>query len=180
VEQNCWHCARNTIANSANSWRKTMKAITLHQPWATLVAIRAKQIETRSWNTQYRGKLAIHAGKNTKYVNMKSRDYLCDEEPFYSILMTEMAWKNNPLPLGCIVAVCELVDTKQIDEVISFPACKSYTNVDRKCKYILTDQERAFGDYSVGRFMWLLDNIQILPEPIPAKGSMGFWEWEGL
>ena len=40
-----------------------MKAITLTQPWATLVAIGAKRIETRSWRTFYRGPLAIHAGK---------------------------------------------------------------------------------------------------------------------
>jgi activating signal cointegrator 1 len=40
-----------------------MKAITLTQPWATLVAIGAKRIETRSWPTNYRGPLAIHAAK---------------------------------------------------------------------------------------------------------------------
>jgi hypothetical protein len=40
-----------------------MKAITLHQPWATLVAIEQKKIETRSWPTSYRGPLAIHAAK---------------------------------------------------------------------------------------------------------------------
>jgi hypothetical protein len=40
-----------------------MKALTLIQPWATLVALGEKQIETRSWDTKYRGPLAIHAGK---------------------------------------------------------------------------------------------------------------------
>jgi hypothetical protein len=39
-----------------------MKGLTLTQPWATLVAIGAKRIETRSWPTRYRGLLAIHAG----------------------------------------------------------------------------------------------------------------------
>ena len=41
----------------------TTKALTIAQPWATLVAIGAKQIETRSWQTNYRGDIAIHAGK---------------------------------------------------------------------------------------------------------------------
>src|SRR3954451_22243677 len=41
----------------------TIPALTLTQPWATLVAIGAKQIETRSWGTSYRGWLAIHAAK---------------------------------------------------------------------------------------------------------------------
>ena len=38
-----------------------MKVLTLTQPWATLVAIGAKRIETRSWATKYRGPLLIHA-----------------------------------------------------------------------------------------------------------------------
>lgn len=154
-----------------------MRAITLHQPWATLVAIGEKKIETRSWLTQYRGKLAIHAGRNTKYVNVRSRDYLCDEEPFRSILLDWMAWKNNTMPLGCIVATCNLVEVARINLAISFPACRAYWHNKREWR--LSAQERAFGDYSVGRYMWLLDNVQILPEPIPAKGSMGFWEWSG-
>lgn len=40
-----------------------MKVITLIQPWATLVALGEKKIETRSWSTNFRGRIAIHAGK---------------------------------------------------------------------------------------------------------------------
>ncbi len=58
-----------------------MKAISLLQPWATLVAIGAKRIETRSWATNYRGPLAIHASKSPKMVNKLTWD-----EPFYSAL----------------------------------------------------------------------------------------------
>ncbi len=38
-----------------------MKALTLCQPWASLVALGHKRIETRCWETKYRGTLAIHA-----------------------------------------------------------------------------------------------------------------------
>jgi len=41
-----------------------MKAITIHQPYASLIACGAKIYETRSWATKYRGKIAIHAGKS--------------------------------------------------------------------------------------------------------------------
>lgn len=41
-----------------------MKAITILQPWASLIACAAKQIETRSWVTQYRGPIAIHVAKD--------------------------------------------------------------------------------------------------------------------
>lgn len=40
-----------------------MKALSLWQPWATLIAIGAKQYETRGWSTPYRGPLIIHAAK---------------------------------------------------------------------------------------------------------------------
>jgi hypothetical protein len=43
-----------------------MKAITILQPWASLIACNAKQIEIRSWATKYRGEIAIHAGASNK------------------------------------------------------------------------------------------------------------------
>ena len=39
-----------------------MKALTIIQPWATLLAAGKKRIETRSWKTNYRGEILIHAG----------------------------------------------------------------------------------------------------------------------
>lgn len=150
-----------------------MKAITLYQPWATLVAIGAKKIETRSWYTAYRGPLAIHAGKNTKFI--RGEESMLSDEPFYSILMGDAVWHSGMLPLGCVVAICNLVHVKEMDEAHIFPACKGYGYDGRYWK--LNEQERSFGNYAVGRFMWLLDDIRPLPEPFPAKGSMGFWEW---
>ncbi len=38
-----------------------MKALSLRQPWASLIADGHKTIETRTWRTHYRGPLAIHA-----------------------------------------------------------------------------------------------------------------------
>ena len=43
-----------------------IKLISLWEPWATLMAIGAKRIETRSWRTPYRGWLAIQAGATAK------------------------------------------------------------------------------------------------------------------
>jgi hypothetical protein len=40
------------------------------------------------------------------------------------------------------------------------------------------DDQRPFGDFTPGRFAWLLDNIQRLDPPIPARGRQGFWEWK--
>ena len=40
-----------------------MKVLTIKQPWATLIMQKDKEYEFRSWKTQYRGDLLIHAGK---------------------------------------------------------------------------------------------------------------------
>lgn len=40
-----------------------MKAISLWQPWASLIIDGRKVYETRHWSTQHRGPLAIHAAK---------------------------------------------------------------------------------------------------------------------
>ena len=155
-----------------------MKALTSTQPWATLVAIGAKKIETRSWSTPYRGPLAIHAAKRIP----KEYDSLWLDEPFLSVLHsagivsispsdllavfgggTKYQLHADKLHLGCVVATCKLA---RIDKI-----------GDGYWKYI-TRNERAFGDYTAGRFAWVLEDIQSLPEPIPARGALGLWDWD--
>lgn len=152
-----------------------MKAITLTQPWATLVAIGAKRIETRSWATSYRGPLAIHAGKGLGPVGGKrGLQELCEQEPFRSVLLAHgVDWTD--LPLGAVVATCNLVD------FVRFQRNSQWFTVQRDgdmTSWRITDQERAFGDYAPGRLGWLLADIRRISEPIPAKGSLGLWEWE--
>lgn len=40
-----------------------MKALSIRQPWAWLIAAGHKDIENRAWRTEYRGRFLIHAGK---------------------------------------------------------------------------------------------------------------------
>src|SRR3982751_1322426 len=77
-----------------------MKALTLTQPWATLVAIGAKRIETRSWSTTYRGEVAIHAAKGFP----RDCHELCATEPFLSVLKAAGFTHTRELPTGVIVA----------------------------------------------------------------------------
>ncbi len=149
-----------------------MKALTLYQPWATLWAIGAKTIETRSWETAYRGPLAIHAGMKRNFIDMRSAYYVCNREPFYSVLMDygKKAMETLPpwdiLPLGKIIGITNIIDC-----------------VDIGPKFIsaLTEQEKAFGNYSLypHRWAWISKNTKALEFPIPARGAMGLWEWNG-
>ena len=171
-----------------------MKALTLTQPYATLIAIGEKRIETRSWKTSYRGKLALHAakgfGKGGKFEFLCT----CGKEPFESVLTrhTEAVIAKGIdtfqlakiLPFGAIVATCDLVAIKRIGfDELSFPDGENfYINKTIANIWYLNDQERAFGDYNPGRYAWLLANVKKLETPIPTKGALGLWDWneEGL
>lgn len=157
-----------------------MKALSLTQPWATLVSLGAKKIETRSWSTPYRGKLLIHAAKGLGSVGGK-RGYkrLCFTEPFLSVL--SLARQNTSdvfylvdyfmsLPFGAIVAVCRLHHCCPTEHIASDWWRKN------NLSHSLTDQEYAFGDYSPGRYAWLLADVQALAEPVACKGVLGLWE----
>lgn len=148
-----------------------MKALTLTQPWATLIALGAKTIETRSWATAYRGPLAIHAAKGLGPVGgVNGLDELICSYPFWDPLYDAGVARTEDLPLGAIVAVCNLI--------ACYPTCGDgcYRDPDRRVVVRVLGQERAFGDYSPGRFAWLLAGIRALPEPIPCRGALGLWD----
>lgn len=130
-----------------------MKAISLWQPWATLIAIGAKEYETRSWSTPYRGPIVIHAAKTKDSLN------ICSREPFRSVLMAS-GCSVVDLPFGCAVCVADLID-----------CIPTY-----KIAPTLSQQERAFGDYSAGRFAWQLSNARVFKNPVPIRGAQGLFD----
>ncbi len=128
-----------------------MKALTLTQPWASLVAEGRKVIETRSWRTRYRGTLAIHAAKGIPAIAR-------------AFAQEFTAYRVEPLPLGAVVCLIDLVDCQPTEDVV----------------HGLSANERRFGDYTPGRWAWLFDpaSLRVLPDPIPARGALSLWEWD--
>lgn len=141
-----------------------MKTLTLTQPWASLVARGAKKVETRSWRTSYRGPLAIHAARRFP---IWARCYAMAEpcRPAFQGFPEAMA-EAAGFPLGVVIATCTLTD------------CVPTEKFDKIGGGLLSEQEREFGDYAPGRFAWLLEDIKLLPEPIPARGALSLWNWE--
>lgn len=133
-----------------------MKAISLWQPWATLIAIGAKQFETRSWDTNYRGPLAIHATKRT--ANPDEWATAINK----ALSDAGLGWYGQELPYGCVVCTVELVDCLPTSEAVKLPR--------------LEGDEWLFGDYTPGRFAWRLANVQPVAN-VPAVGRQGLWEW---
>lgn len=148
-----------------------MKALTITQPWATLVAIGAKQIETRSRATLRRERIAIHAAKGWKNYDREA----CWEPEFRAALEpTKLVDYTNysdldiddierfSLPLGAIVATANLVGVYATDEIWRW--------------VLLSETERAFGDYGERRFAWVLEDVTALREPVACKGALGLWD----
>lgn len=162
-----------------------MKAITLTQPWATLIALEQKHIETRNWQTSYRGPLAIHAGKSLGPVGGKKGLVLqCMRNHFFTSLLAVLPEHLRDrhlaspqciaerLPYGAIVATCELIDIVSTNQL---PV--GWRRGEHA--WWFTDQEHAFGDYSPNRYAWLLANVRALPTPVPTKGALSLWDYEG-
>lgn len=152
-----------------------MKALTLTQPWATLVALGAKTIETRDWvapDYMAGARLAIHAGKNLKPVDGEAGlSKLCVQPPFKEALFGEGTpyRDSRDLPRGavlCIVTVAACVRTEDIDFEKRLPTWAEPA-----------PDEHAFGNYGPGRWAWKLTEVEVLAEPIPARGMQKLWEW---
>lgn len=161
-----------------------MKAITIKQPWATLIALGEKKFETRSWQTKYRGPIAIHAAKSVDKV-------ACEDEVIKNTLAKHGIHSHKDLPTGVVLATAELVNCwrmvyhpgTDVDIAKNIPI-GGELDVPRKHpdfhKYIEpTEKELAFGHWEPGRYAWELDNVKQLDEPIPVKGQLSLWNWEG-
>ncbi|WP_213623448.1 ASCH domain-containing protein [Paenibacillus sp. J53TS2] len=144
-----------------------MRCITIRQPWATLIAIGAKRLETRSWRTNYRGELGIHAGK---HMDRKA----CETEPIRSLLLAHGYSSTEQLPVGAIVAVCRLNDCLS---VLSNNGETAWLGGGER-QLEAVGQEYRFGDFAPGRYAWELAELRPLLEPIPALGKQGLWNWD--
>ncbi len=150
-----------------------MKALTLWQPWATLVAMGEKRVETRCWRTKYRGELAIHAAAKLppKWLGASART-----DPFRDELADVFGVRRDRddragkhvddilrgLPYGKIVCIVRLADIDEIDHLI---------------RYAVGDREQVFGNYEDGRYAWWLEMVEVFESPIPVKGNRMLWNW---
>jgi hypothetical protein len=99
-----------------------MKALTVRQPWASLIACGEKTIQTSPKPTSYRGPIAIHAGLARPVGSMVGPYLVCDSGSIAGYGLSHQT-EHRPwidLPLGAVVAVAELVDCAPIGGPTSF------------------------------------------------------------
>jgi activating signal cointegrator 1 len=130
------------------------KVLSIKQPYAQLAVMGSKRIETRPMRTNYRGVLYIHASQDFHKGLMR----LVSAYPFREYIK-KMA---HELTTGAIIGRVQLVGCVLIDD---------------NFKATVSEHERAFGDYTNGRFAWLIEDAQLFNKPIPAKGQLGIWNF---
>ena len=128
-----------------------MKALTLTQPWASLMALGYKQVETRSWRTQYRGPLAIHAAKGY---------------PASARRFAEDFGGLARIPRGAVVCTIDLVDCQPTEEV-------ALRISDLECHL----GDYAPGRWA---WLFDPASLRVPADPIPARGALSLWEWDSL
>jgi hypothetical protein len=130
-----------------------MKAITVSQPYADLIARGEKWVENRTWRLSYTGPLAIHAGRGTQYLTR-----------------AELA----AYPTGCIVAVVDLVGYATISAV---QRNREYGPTQEYFRSRGLDLEAFLAhEHTEGPCCWLLANVRRLEKPIAIPGQQGLWE----
>jgi hypothetical protein len=135
-----------------------LKAITLWQPWAQLVALGEKRYETRSWGPYTLGPIAIHAASKRTWENMQ----FFQEQPFRSVFARHGITSANQLAFGAVIAMARIACCHPVEPL----------------RGRLSVQERALGDYRDGRKAWELVDVKPLRHPIPIAGQQGIWDWE--
>jgi hypothetical protein len=149
-----------------------MKALTLTEPWATLMRLGEKNVETRSWRTNYRGLIAIHAAKT---MPKEAKEFLRTPR-----VVSTLAFHCDVLPMndrgdiifniGSVLCVRELIDCVPTEEMVRIMKQMMLPEA--------AEREICFGDYSPGRWAWVFsDKIEIISPPVPVKGSLGLWNW---
>lgn len=140
-----------------------MKGITIWQPWAQLLVTGIKKNETRSWQTHYRGEILIHAAKQNPLRGMEMISDAAWKKALISLGLHNNLDPIEQFPTGVIVGKAKLVDCRQIDD---------------RLIQSLSAEELAYGDFTPGRYAWVMEDPEVFKQPIPAKGKQGLWNWD--
>lgn len=159
-----------------------MKVLSLMQPWASLMVLGAKRIETRSWKPKdpkiidsiTNNGLLIHASKkwDRELIN------LSEQPPFWNYM--KKYWPEDEdytpfskMPLGAIIGKVNFMQAATTNNFVSIS--KDITKHGWAAE-INWDEELRFGNYSPNRYGWLTRNAVEFETPIKCKGSLNLWD----
>lgn len=147
-----------------------MKALSVHEPFASYIARGIKRYETRSWKTKERGLIAIHAAKRFH------QEALDDDLDAFSRSLARHI--DSDLYHTFLPIFCALSAIKQEGPPHGIVAVGTLRDCipTKSLRPVITDIEYGFGDFSDGRFGWEITGIKRLECPIPYRGQQGLFE----
>ena len=155
-----------------------MHAITIPQPYASLVVVGAKRFLTLDWKTDYRGPVALHAGNHELpfFDDIDIRKALCrafeDSSPISSIY-----GYMNELLRGEVIATAELLECRRITGVSGPLGDRRAIVLENSVGDWISEDEFLLGNWVPGLYAWEFSNVKRLPRPAPAAGAAGLWVW---
>ncbi len=126
-----------------------MKVLTIKQPWATLIMEQYKKYEFRSWRTNFRGELLIHAGKG---VDKEALERLAKYLP-------------KELPKGQILGQVTITDCIKCDDKLKKECLK--LNKDVYAKSTFSEN-----------YAWKIENVRVFDNPIEINGKLSLWDYD--
>lgn len=171
---------------------KKIKGVTLWNPYAMAMVAKApdndtplKTVETRHWPTEYRGPIAIHSAlekSSCRAAHLIGQD----------LRAAYLGAMNNPrnleafafagirgwddMPFGMILGVGTLV--------ACVPTCSNiHDTAERMTRLLGREQwesDRQWGNFSPGRYLWHIEEMDVFPTPIVYRGSQGLYDVKGI
>ena len=130
-----------------------MKALSIHQPWAWLIAAGYKDVENRTWCTNHRGRVYIHTGKGVDDEDFPALRRVAQEG---GLLLPEDDEFLRALPRGAIIGEVHITACRPIDSLNCEPTRPS--------------------PWALGPWCWSMAWPSLYDEPVPWKGSLGLFE----
>lgn len=129
-----------------STWPEQMPCLTVHQPWAHLIAVGRKRVENRSWSTRHRGPLAIHAGSSRATWLQHG----------HGLSSHELAW-------GAVIAVARLAALVHVEALRDTRSLGEYEWLRNH-------------EYCAGPWLWVLEDVvRIPPEPATGAQGLWLW-----
>lgn len=128
-----------------------LKALTIHQPYASAIMAGNKLFETRPWHPGKVSEFVLHAGKGTNIAAQSVVKQFIPDWP-----------KVEDLPYGAALGIVTITNVYPVADIVE--------EID--------ELELRIGNWDDGYYAWELNVIEIFDKPISIKGQQKFWNWE--
>lgn len=125
-----------------------MKVITLKQPWATLIAEGYKKYEFRTWKTNYRGEIYIHAGKGI------------DKEGMKRVKDLNLVYPQSKIVAKVILNDCIALTSKLNEKIIN------------ENKMVYGSNKNRTG------YAWKIEKVEKIDSDNIINGKLGLWNYD--